>query len=105
MESVEPTPEFKRKFNTWMSGAQDIIDKHNKEHEFAMGEPLTYKEGKRYIKVIQKDSVFCFVEIDTGDDLKAASWSAPAKHARGNIFDEHNGLKNITPYGTTYLRG
>jgi hypothetical protein len=39
-----------------------------------------------------------------GDVLKAASWRAPAKHARGNIFDEYDGLRNMNEYGPAYLR-
>lgn len=30
-------------------------------------------------------SALGFIDLNTGDILKAASWSAPAKHARGNI--------------------
>ena len=29
------------------------------------------------------------VPMKTGDVLKAAGWSAPAKHTRGNIFDNN----------------
>jgi hypothetical protein len=49
-------------------------------------------------------SAWAFVDKTTGDVLKAASWKKPAKHARGNIFDEWNGLKSVGPYGPAYLR-
>lgn len=71
---------------------------------------ITSKIGKRYAKIIRTHvanngrSVHCFVDITNGDVLKAASWKAPAKHARGNIFDEHDGLKNMNEYGPAYLR-
>lgn len=50
-----------------------------------------------------KRSVFCFIAnedsttkslgtVKMGDVMKPASFKVPAKHARGNILDEHNGL-------------
>ena len=39
-------------------------------------------------RILRDRSAFAFVDKKTGDVLKPASWSAPAKHARGNIFDE-----------------
>jgi len=56
------------------------------------------KTGKRYYKIVQLEfetweksryygqyrdsSVHCFVDKETGDVYKPASWSAPAKHIR-----------------------
>ena len=56
------------------------------------------KTGKRYYKIVQQEfetwekskyygqyrdgSVHCFVDKETGDVFKAASWAAPAKHVR-----------------------
>lgn len=34
-------------------------------------------------------SVYCFIDLSNGDILKAAGWKAPAKGARGNIFNEN----------------
>ena len=58
---------------------------------------ITIKPGRKFIKIIRDNSVWGFVAKDdgmhkgvsmkTGDVLKAAGWSAPAKHTRGNIFD------------------
>lgn len=53
---------------------------------------ITFTDGKRYVKVIEnrrngQSSVHSFVEKSTGDILKAASWAAPAKITRGNIFN------------------
>lgn len=48
--------------------------------------------GKRYWKLNVKSwgqtSVHCFVEKSTGDIFKAATYKAPAKGARGNIFND-----------------
>ena len=64
--------------------------------------------GKRYYKIVQQEfetweksryygqyrdsSVHCFVDKETGDVFKAASWSAPAKHIRFT-FQNVNHLK------------
>ena len=58
---------------------------------------ITIKPGRKFIKVIRDNSVWGFVakadgvhkgvQMIAGDVLKAAGWSAPAKHTRGNIFD------------------
>lgn len=64
--------------------------------------------GPKYVRVVRASSgsrsVHCFVSQANGDVLKAAGWKAPAKHARGNIFDASNGLGSMGPYGPAYLR-
>jgi len=88
---------FKERFETFLAGAKTKISEDTR---------LEYSDGKRYIKVIQifgstahSQCSFCFVDKTNGDVLKAASWYAPAKIARGNIFDEFNGLKLIGQWG------
>ena len=59
---------------------------------------LKLKSGRKFIKVVNGNSVWGFVaKVDgthkgvpmlKGDILKAAGWSAPAKHSRGSIFDK-----------------
>jgi hypothetical protein len=41
--------------------------------------------------------VYCFVDKSNGDILRAATWKAPAKIARGNIYQDFKDA--ITPYG------
>ena len=60
---------------------------------------ITIKTGRKFIKIIRDNSVWGFVAIDDGmhkgvpivrgDVLKAAGWRAPARHTRGNIFDDN----------------
>lgn len=58
-------------------------------------------------------SVYCFVALQdnytkalgtvkAGDIHKAAGWKAPAKHARGNVFQE-NFAVCLTEHGAVYL--
>ncbi len=95
----------------FVEGCQNIhTDYMAREFRSLNPDVISVKIGKRYAKVIRTHveselgSVHCFVDRINGDVLKAASWKAPAKHARGNIFDEHDGLKNMNEYGPAYLR-
>lgn len=66
--------------------------------------------GARYAKLYFMNaygggrSVHCFVDMTNGDILKASSWSAPAKGARGNVFNENGGKSAVTRYGAIYMR-
>ena len=70
-------------------------------------ENLHYEEGRKYIKVITKGSVWGFIVkaddklFKAGDILKAASWSAPARNKpRGNVFTD---LSWVQWTGPAYL--
>jgi len=74
-------------------------------------QPLTFKKGQKYVKIIDRTSVWGFVSmkdgvlkgcpISMGDLLMAAGWNAPAKHSRGNIF---KGTDQWSFYGPSYLK-
>ena len=71
---------------------------------------LTVEVGQKYIRLWQGTSCWGFISrvdgdlkgspIKKGDLLKAATWKAPAKHARGNIID---GTARYSTYGPEYL--
>lgn len=90
---------------------QGVIDGHYKKNFNNLKIPkLDITEGGRYIKFVRlnaetnrPESVWCFVDKSNGDILKPASYNAPAKHARGSIYDK-NSWKSIGPYGPAYLR-
>ena len=54
---------------------------------------IEFEPGSKYVKVVKTSaggsrSVHSFVEKETGNIWKAASWKAPAKNfVRGNVFD------------------
>lgn len=108
--------EFMSAFEKYFKGCEDI---YNKYHEFYgysenQKDEHEYVIGRRYIKVnikrrdTEARSVHSFIDMKKGETLgnvmKPASWSAPAKGARGNIFDKNNGLGMMTPHGPGYLR-
>ena len=74
-------------------------------------EGVTFKQGKKYTKIIQGSSVWGFIAngdgvlkgipYQKGDVFKAAGWAAPAKWSRGNIFDSNQNYFRWT--GPDYL--
>ena len=72
---------------------------------------ITIKRGRKFIKIIRDNSVWGFIAIadgmnkgapiKVGDVLKAAGWASPAKHTRGNIFDDNQDYFSWT--GPNYL--
>ena len=62
-----------------------------------------YETGEKTIHKDKKGRIHCFVEKETGDVYKPATWRAPAKHARGNLYDEFGGMKFIGPHGPAYM--
>ena len=73
---------------------------------------LSLKVGRKFIKVVEGNRVWGFVaKVDgvhkgvpmlKGDILKAATWSQPAKHSRGSIFDSEM-HKSFSWTGPNYL--
>ena len=58
-----------------------------------------YYEGKKYLKVVREEyderndrwrdtTVHAFVDRETGEVYKPASWKAPAKHVRFNLSND-----------------
>ena len=101
---------FDAKLETFMAGIKQISDQYMEQYPEQPKPTFVQMPGKVRTKIAvcgfsgKPESVYCFIDYTTGDVLKAASWNAPAKHARGNIFDENNGLKYMGPHGPAYLR-
>lgn len=123
---------FQNMTNELNSFINGIAAKRSAYHK-AMG--LTYikdmgakmgESGTKFARVMSTEigldgresraSIYCFIALEDsttkalgsvkrGDVMKPASWKAPAKHARGNLFDSDNGLKNCSEYGPAYMRG
>ena len=96
-----------KKFNEWVVGCQNIVDDYFIETFKNLDIPqLEVSKGRKYYKIIKVDNqkcVWAFVDVKTLDIFKPACWSRPAKHARGNVLDETNGLGNLDAYGPRYL--
>ncbi len=88
----QTTLTFDEALAAFVLAAQAVTDAYVARNFPNQGATLSVERGKRYVRVVRTDkggpsrSVHCFVDTTNGDVLKAASWKAPAKHARGNIF-------------------
>jgi hypothetical protein len=104
---------MKRDFNEWL----DKVNKKRQEYwteNYGYREyiPLKKQKGRKYMKLIDDTTVWGFVSMvngtnkgvptKVGDLLKAADWSTPAKHSRGNIFE---GTDTWDYFGPSYLMG
>ena len=103
-EEMEYMENFETKLTEFMARIQEMMNKN-----ISINPPTIQAErGQRYIRIVRhgpaEHSVYCFVEMATGDILKPAGYKTPAKHARGNILDEHGGMSWLTPYGVGSLR-
>lgn len=104
----EPRPVTPEDLDAWVAKVHEMRETHREAH-FANLDPvpLEIMKGRKYARIVAVHSnqrmCFCFVQLDTGDILKTATWKAPAKHARGNIFAA-DPLAGVTQYGAAYLR-
>ncbi len=95
---------FEATLTEFVSFCQNLSDTHmEKNYPSLAKEQITVRPGQRYAKLVKNGSAFCFVDRENGNVLKAASWNAPAKGARGNIFIRDS-WKFMSPYGAAYLR-
>jgi hypothetical protein len=108
----------------FIAGVQNIKNEYFAKNLTSLEKPLMVCErGTKFLAVDSicypstntGRSVFCFIAacdgetkglgaFKKGDIMRAASYKIPAKHSRGNIYDENKGLKNIGPYGPAYLK-
>lgn len=82
---------------------QQVINNYHQGADLQWRATLEAKALKKYLRVVKYDagstSAAAFIDPETGDIFKAASWSSPAKTARGNIFSDRNGMEAIDNMG------
>ena len=110
METTLKNAEFDSKLAVFVEKVQEMRTAHYAESfpnakpgTMLYDTPITTKIGRRYVGLWTGKSIFCFVDKTNGDILKAATWRAPAKHARGSIFALDNGIGAVGVYGANYL--
>jgi len=103
MQTNTASPEMLLLVSRFVGECQEMV---NKSYGTLSPPTLLVEQGKRYIKIVSSQphtrSIYGFVDIATGDVLKAASWQAPAKHVRGNVRKHASACAG--PYGIVYLR-
>ena len=82
----------KEDYFRWSSGG-DGQSSYSKEQLAKWDDSISIREGKKYIKVVRDNGVFCFISktdfkhFKKGDILKAAGYNAPAlNQPRGNVL-------------------
>lgn len=79
---------------------ETYVSYHEEEiKKLAMGEGVDdfiYEKGKKYARIVHvskpsnQRSAHAFVDLNTGDVFKSASWKAPAKGIRYNLLDDQS---------------
>lgn len=83
---------------------QAMLEDHfSKTYKLVPTPTIRLDQGRRYARIVVDGSAFRFVDRTNGNILKAASWKAPAEHARGNVLRSDR-MNSVTPYGVVYLR-
>lgn len=109
---MEIDPKINTRLYEFVSNIQIKTIAHYAEH-FPMLTPpeIIVKVCSKYYKIVthfrasNNRNVYCFVSKATGDIYKAAGWAAPAKHVRGNIFDDNYSWgKGVELAGGKYLK-
>ena len=101
----------------WLVKCQKVVDEHMRNYSWE--QKLFVNKGRRYDKIVCEDvgekmesrRVWAFIDKTNGNILKPSGWSAPAKHARGNIYESpsRDGRKHddsmqfIGCYGPAYM--
>jgi hypothetical protein len=101
-------PTFAQALARFLDEAQALIDaERNARFPNLDRSVLTPDPGRRYVRIWCDRGngtkyAYCFVDKTNGDVLKPATWKAPAKHARGNVF-KGQAADSVTAYGARYL--
>ena len=82
----------KEDYAKWSDKGTDM-SAYTKEQLAKWDDSISIREGKKYIKVVRVNGVFCFIvkedfkHFKKGDILKAAGFNAPAlNQPRGNVL-------------------
>tara|TARA_B100000287_G_C20400040_1_gene689251 strand:- start:276 stop:653 length:378 start_codon:yes stop_codon:yes gene_type:complete len=96
--------------SVFLKRCQSLVDDHMKQYHWE--EQLILHKGRRYDKIVVQSigdatephntRVYGFIDKTNGDILKPESWRKPAKHARGNIYED-DCMQFMTPYGPAYM--
>lgn len=90
-------PVTTERLDQFIANLNDMYRQHFIEKGYTFEAPPIFitQTGSKNIKIVERrdggrdsGAVYCFIEKDTGIILKAAGWKAPAKGARGSIWND-----------------
>jgi hypothetical protein len=104
---METTETFEEALAKFIEVAQEKVTKEREPNT-----KLLTTVSPVYVRVFARrnnderfQEAFCFVEVKTGNVLKAAGWKAPEKkNPRSNIYSPDHGASGISAYGAVGLR-
>jgi hypothetical protein len=101
-------PGFQDALNGFVDGVRALVEEHRQKYFPNLPpEKIEVEVLRRYVRLwklgSQQRTVFCFVQVDNGDVLKAESWRKPAMHRRSSIYDADYGMSGVTWHGGKYL--
>jgi hypothetical protein len=108
-----PHPQFDEAMIPFLAGAEAKIAEYIAQYQHIERSWLEVETGRRYAKVVVyskdrgreggRDHTYCFVDMDSGNILKAGGPSGPQdQHPRGNIFAPDHGVSGVNWYGAVY---
>ena len=93
----------KEDYAKWSDNGNDM-SAYTKEQLAKWDDSISIREGKKYIKVVRDNGVFCFISktdfkhFKKGDILKAAGYNAPAlNQPRGNVLTGNYAIRWTGP--------
>ena len=104
---------FQARLDEWVATLQKQMDDYYREKFPSLErEILVQDPGRKYVRIwkrresedTSRGSAFAFIDTTNGNILRPATYKAPAKHARGNLFDASKGLGQVGVYGPNYMR-
>jgi hypothetical protein len=114
--------DFETALDVFISKCNDISGAYMQKHyptlvDIEGATKIVRDSGRKFIRINRvgpQTSVHCLVAVEDGatkalgaykaGDVFKASCNIPAKGARGNIFDDKNGIGRMGPYGPEYNR-
>jgi len=103
---VPITKDFQKRLNEFIQALENYCNQYKTPEEEHV--KVSYTMGTKWVKIVLgrygNQSSHSFIDF-SGNIYKAASWTVPAKHIRGSIYDENFSIgKGVNQYGATALR-
>jgi hypothetical protein len=88
--------------NHFMEELDRGTNEYWKRARFTIGKPVfsLSTRGSKYFKITSDNSVYCFIDKETGDIYKPASWRGPAKGVRANLNNYDSWMNKTDPHGS-----
>lgn len=94
------------------NNAHIVANNHSgMDQEYVEQQKWAISEGRRYLKGTAGGSVSIFIDKNTGEIFKPATYAMPAKGVRGNVLSDQNGdealdfVNNMMLVFVRYARG